>query len=248
MCMDPDVVVLVGLEQEQFQCYRVVLTLSSDVFYAMLSNSMSENERSTVVLPDMEPAVWKLFYSFIDPRSHRSAKITKFNIAILVPLFHRYHMIECDEILKKVVEAVKTSDFDCCGSVLDKLLPCLSMSATFGLQLSYEIASEKGEGVQGDSCRHRFNQENHSVFCNERRLETFSGELYRFTSPKASTALTWMRFFATPCYHISYKLAVDGNRPKSISKLQSMIVNLLKKTLQNRRINWKRQKELWRRH
>ncbi|KAL3900776.1 MAG: hypothetical protein SGARI_006172 [Bacillariaceae sp.] len=109
-CQEPDVLVIVGPEQKVFPCYRIVLSLSSAVFDAMLSNSMVENECSRIVVPDVEPDVWKLFYSFFDPRSIRTAEITEDNLNDLVPLFHCYQMMEllekCDKMLKDIIETI----------------------------------------------------------------------------------------------------------------------------------------------
>ena len=44
-CQAPDVVVVVGPDGEEFPCYRIVLSLSSAVFDAMLSIAMVENEQ-----------------------------------------------------------------------------------------------------------------------------------------------------------------------------------------------------------
>ena len=144
-CQEPDVVVVVGPDQVEFQCYRIVLSLSSDVFDAMLSNALVENEHSRIVLPDVDPTIWEMFYTFMDPRTYRSAKITKENLDVLVPLFHRYQLkellAECDKFLASEINDEKPL-YELLPP-LSELLPPLSLAATFELKNSRDVATKK---------------------------------------------------------------------------------------------------------
>ena len=42
----------------EYPCYRVVLSLASEYFDTMLSNSMRENETSKISFPDKDPNEW----------------------------------------------------------------------------------------------------------------------------------------------------------------------------------------------
>eukprot|EP00339_Tiarina_fusa_P026926 CAMPEP_0117044608 /NCGR_PEP_ID=MMETSP0472-20121206/30913_1 /TAXON_ID=693140 ORGANISM="Tiarina fusus, Strain LIS" /NCGR_SAMPLE_ID=MMETSP0472 /ASSEMBLY_ACC=CAM_ASM_000603 /LENGTH=340 /DNA_ID=CAMNT_0004756397 /DNA_START=135 /DNA_END=1157 /DNA_ORIENTATION=- len=106
---EPDVTVVVGTgeDKEEFQCYRLVLSLASECFDAMLSAGMKENLESKIEFPDKTPQEWRLFYSFLDPATSRSAKISSDNVEALIPWFHEYQMSslleECDNVLHYVL-------------------------------------------------------------------------------------------------------------------------------------------------
>ena len=52
--MPPDVTVMVGKDDniQEFEAYKVALSLASPVFDAMLSSDMSESNNSRIQLPD----------------------------------------------------------------------------------------------------------------------------------------------------------------------------------------------------
>lgn len=67
--LEPDVTVVVGSgeNQQEFQCYGVILASASPVLDAMLSSGMSESTSRRIEFPNKDPEEWKLFERCIDP-------------------------------------------------------------------------------------------------------------------------------------------------------------------------------------
>jgi hypothetical protein len=65
--MPPDVTVVVGTgdNQQEFECYKVVLSFASPYLDAMLSNDMVENNNSRIEFPDKDPDEWKIVYGYM---------------------------------------------------------------------------------------------------------------------------------------------------------------------------------------
>ena len=65
--MPPDVTVVVGTGdyQQEFKCYKVVLSLASPYLDAMLSNDMVENSTSRIEFLDKDPDEWKIIYGYM---------------------------------------------------------------------------------------------------------------------------------------------------------------------------------------
>ena len=65
--MPPDVTVVVGTgdNQQEFECYKAVLTLASPYLDAMLGNDMVENSTSRIEFPDKDPEEWKILYGYM---------------------------------------------------------------------------------------------------------------------------------------------------------------------------------------
>lgn len=83
---EPDVVIVVG--DREFLHYSQVLCLSSEYFDVALNSGMRESESLKISFPDEDPSEWELFASFMEPFS--SANITKSNVEVLIPWFHRF--------------------------------------------------------------------------------------------------------------------------------------------------------------
>ena len=68
--MPPDVTVVVGTgdNQQEFECYKVVLSFASPYLDAMLSNDMVENNNSRIEFPDKDPDEWKIVYGYMIAR------------------------------------------------------------------------------------------------------------------------------------------------------------------------------------
>lgn len=104
-CQDPDVTVAVGsgATMQEFKCYRVVLSIASDLFDTMLSDAGNILDDVRIEFPKKDPEEWKVFYSFIDPATSRSARISTENVGMLVHWFYEFQMTdllnECDRIL-----------------------------------------------------------------------------------------------------------------------------------------------------
>jgi hypothetical protein len=104
-CQDPDVTVAVGsgVTLQEFKCYRVVLSIASDLFDTMLSDAGNIHDDVRIEFPKKDPEEWKVFYSFIDPATSRSARISTENVGMLVHWFYEFKMDdllnECDRIL-----------------------------------------------------------------------------------------------------------------------------------------------------
>jgi hypothetical protein len=149
---EPDVVVVVGPEKEEFHCYRLLSSLASDFFDAMLSNRMSENETGQIVLSDMDPDVWRLVYTFIDPATVRTPKVTKDNVEVLVPWFHRFQMTNCLAESEAVIVAIIDKRRDAEGSDwnahFEELLRFLSLSNTYKLESALEKARRRTASIR----------------------------------------------------------------------------------------------------
>eukprot|EP00557_Chaetoceros_sp_GSL56_P005863 CAMPEP_0176503560 /NCGR_PEP_ID=MMETSP0200_2-20121128/15430_1 /TAXON_ID=947934 /ORGANISM="Chaetoceros sp., Strain GSL56" /LENGTH=362 /DNA_ID=CAMNT_0017902863 /DNA_START=45 /DNA_END=1134 /DNA_ORIENTATION=+ len=97
-CQDPDVTVAVGngTTMQEFKCYRVVLSIASDLFDSMLSDAGSIHDDVRIEFPMKDPEEWKVFYSFIDPATHGKR-------GYACALFYEFKMDnllhECDRIL-----------------------------------------------------------------------------------------------------------------------------------------------------
>ena len=65
--MPPDVTVVVGTgdNQQEFECYKTVLSFASQYLDAMLSNDMVENSTSRIEFPDKDPEEWKIVYGYM---------------------------------------------------------------------------------------------------------------------------------------------------------------------------------------
>ena len=65
--MPPDVTVVVGTgdNQQEFECYKVVLSFASPYLDAMLSTDMVENSTSRIEFPDKDPEEWKIIYGYM---------------------------------------------------------------------------------------------------------------------------------------------------------------------------------------
>ena len=104
----PDVKVAVGSADgmQEFECYRIVLSFASKYLDTMLSARMKEDETSRIEFPDKDPKEWKMFHTFIDPATSRSAKLSDDNVFLLLPWFHEFQMStfvkECDTYLAEI--------------------------------------------------------------------------------------------------------------------------------------------------
>ena len=102
---EPDFTVIVGTgdQKQEFQCYRLILSLGSGYFDSMFSSGMKEVTNKEISFPDMDPEGWKEVYKFIDKMSYEASKVTHDNIVLLVPWFHLLQMEdklqECDTLL-----------------------------------------------------------------------------------------------------------------------------------------------------
>lgn len=96
----PDVTVAVGEggALQEFECYKVVLSIASPYFDAMFSAGMRENETHRIEYPDKDPEEWKIFYQFLG----HEIDIKEY-AKILSPSFHEFqmnrHLEKCDGIL-----------------------------------------------------------------------------------------------------------------------------------------------------
>jgi hypothetical protein len=61
----PHTHVCTGDNQEEFECYKVVLSLASPYLDAMLSNDMVESSTSRIEFPDKDPEEWKIVYGYM---------------------------------------------------------------------------------------------------------------------------------------------------------------------------------------
>jgi len=68
--MPPDVTVVVGTgdNQQEFECYKTVLSFASQYLDAMLSNDMVENNNSRIEFPDKDPDEWEIVYGYMIAR------------------------------------------------------------------------------------------------------------------------------------------------------------------------------------
>jgi hypothetical protein len=112
--VEPDVTVTVG--GVEFPHYSTFLCCNSDYFDAMLSVDMKEKAEKRIDFADKDPEEWKLFYSFIDPRTCSTAKLTTENVDRLLPWFHEFAMearlMECDTIMCRRLETYESTDYD----------------------------------------------------------------------------------------------------------------------------------------
>ena len=112
--VEPDVTVTVG--GVDFLHYSTFLCCNSDYFDAMLSVDMKEKAEKRIEFVDKDPEEWKLFYSFIDPRTCNTAKLTTENVDRLLPWFHEFAMehrlTECDTIMCRRLETYEYRDYD----------------------------------------------------------------------------------------------------------------------------------------
>ena len=112
--MSPDVTVLVGKgdKKQEFQCYRVALSLASPVFDAMLSADMAENNNSRINLPEKDPDEWQIFYGIVV--RDNSVRINDDNATMLPKWFHEFQMNkyldECDGVLTEKVDSLTKKD------------------------------------------------------------------------------------------------------------------------------------------
>ncbi len=113
----PDVVVSVGTgsKNQEFECYKIILSYASDYFDSLLSDispdaastifsgQRGEPPVSRIAFPNKDPEEWKLFYEFVDPTTHKEAKVTIDNALVLAPWFREFKMNdqldECDAII-----------------------------------------------------------------------------------------------------------------------------------------------------
>ena len=133
--VEPDVTVVVG--GVEFQHYSTFLCCNSDYFDAMLSANMKEKAEKRIEFTNKDPEEWALFYSFIDPRTCSTAKLTCENVDMLLPWFHEFAMeerlVECDIFKSRRLEAYEATNFALFANsvVMSKLfdLPRTSMLA-----------------------------------------------------------------------------------------------------------------------
>ncbi len=112
----PDVTVIVGEEGREFQCYGVILALSSEFFDNLFCQSMRENDSSKIELRDVTVEEWILLQEFfVHPNDNTQvARVDQQNVNVLLPLFHRFEMKpqvnKCDEFLLRVVVSSSHGD------------------------------------------------------------------------------------------------------------------------------------------
>jgi hypothetical protein len=145
-CQKPDVIVVVGTgdKQQEFECYKVLLGLASHVFDAMLSSNMKEGATGKIFLPDKDPCYWEHFYSFIDPTTSHSAKVTESSLFVLTPWFYQYQMevplkmcttFICDR------KKLNISHANVAKCLVNDFLPYIQLAARHNLELSYQLLS-----------------------------------------------------------------------------------------------------------
>lgn len=100
------------IKKQEFQCYRVALSLASPVFDAMLSADMAENNNSRINLPEKDPDEWQIFYGIVV--RDNSVRINDDNATMLPKWFHEFQMIkyldECDGVLTEKVDSLTKKD------------------------------------------------------------------------------------------------------------------------------------------
>ena len=60
-----DITFVVGASGKQFRVHKLVLSTHSSTFQAMLYNGMEESSKSTITLPDQDPAILELLLKFM---------------------------------------------------------------------------------------------------------------------------------------------------------------------------------------
>ncbi|CAJ1970170.1 unnamed protein product [Cylindrotheca closterium] len=151
---DPDVTIVVGNGDtvQEFECYQLILSMSSEVFDVMLSTAMKESHSSRIELPDKDPQDWPLFYSFIDPKTCRNAKIDTSNVMKLVPWFHQFQieqlLTECDEIMEAYLCSKAPQNWrKLTEAQFEKLIKWTNFSGMYQLPLTLELSSGQIKSV-----------------------------------------------------------------------------------------------------
>lgn len=137
---------------QEFECFQLILSMSSEVFDIMLSTAMKESHSSRVELPDKDPQDWPLFYSFIDPQTCRNAKIDTSNVMRLVPWFHQFQierlLKECDEIMEAYLFSKAPQNWrKLTEAQFEKLIKWANFSGMYQLPLTTGLSSGQIKSV-----------------------------------------------------------------------------------------------------
>ena len=131
---EPDLVILVGLEEQVFHCYSVIMASYSDYIAAMLSTPMKEQDTMKITFPDIEPEIWKKMIRFLEPGGSRYLGMDDY--LELSPFYDKYSfkaaVAECDEIFSNYFDVVGGG----LSSPRTKIVPVAELCYQYNLPLS----------------------------------------------------------------------------------------------------------------